>query len=323
MDTLSSNSSKSKSCSTIINVTPKQIQRTTVRSIHVTLTNFPEHSGNVLCEFSFANKTLTTEATRSRSRVSCPTPLTDSIPAIPSGEHNITAQLSVRPTNGSDFVSTSFVFFECSSFSSCTQCVSSDFPCDWCVVAHRCTHDTAENCHNDVLVQGVSREGPSFRKGPGFCPAIVGTRSGSREILVADNSKKAVRAKVHIIGQFIAGARFVCEFNIEGKKARVNGQLLADTIYCDVMEFNYTSKHSNINASFSILWDGGVKPLDNPDNIYVNIYRCHNLADTCGLCLTLDEKYGCGWCESSNSCEILEQCNKGLGTWIKKNVTCT
>lgn len=38
----------------------------------------------------------------------------------------------------------------------CTQCVSSDFPCDWCVTGHRCTHDTGENCRNDVLVTGVS-----------------------------------------------------------------------------------------------------------------------------------------------------------------------
>lgn len=57
---------------------------------------------------------------------------------------------------GPDFVETSFTFFDCNTYSSCTQCVSSAFPCDWCVDGHRCTHDTAENCRNDILVTGIS-----------------------------------------------------------------------------------------------------------------------------------------------------------------------
>lgn len=69
---------------------------------------------------------------------------------------HFTAKLSVRVTDGPDFVATNFTFFDCNTYSSCTQCVSSLFPCDWCVDGHRCTHDTAENCRNDILVTGVS-----------------------------------------------------------------------------------------------------------------------------------------------------------------------
>lgn len=69
---------------------------------------------------------------------------------------HFTARLSVRMTSGPDFVTTNFTFFDCNTYSSCTQCVSSTFPCDWCVDGHRCTHDTAENCRNDILVTGVS-----------------------------------------------------------------------------------------------------------------------------------------------------------------------
>lgn len=88
--------------------------------------------------------------------VNCTTPRTDLLPPIPSGQHHFTAKLSVRMTNGPDLVATDFTFFDCSTHTSCTQCVSSDFPCDWCVDGHRCTHDTAENCRNDILVTGVS-----------------------------------------------------------------------------------------------------------------------------------------------------------------------
>lgn len=67
--------------------------------------------------------------------------------------------------------------------------------------------------------------------------------------------------------QFIVQTRFVCQFNIEGRVTSVNAQLLGDTIYCDTMEFSYTSRAPNISASFAVIW-GGSKPLDNPDNVH-------------------------------------------------------
>ena len=76
----------------------------------------------------------------------------------------------------------------------------------------------------------------------------------------------------------------------------VNAQLLSDTIYCDEMEFTYTSRAPNITATFAVIW-GQSKPLDNPDNIHVLIYRCKEMATNCGMCLSLDEKYQCGWCQ--------------------------
>lgn len=312
---------KSGRCTTISSVTPNQLQRTTARTLDLAIDNLPTLPGQFLCAFTIADKTLTTEAVRKTNGVGCITPRTDFLPSIPPGQHHITAKLSVRSTNGPDFVATNFTFFDCNTYSSCTQCVSSAFPCDWCVDGHRCTHDTAENCRNDILITGVSRVGPSFRSGPAFCPTINGTNTGSREILVASSSKKVVNVKVHIVGQFIAQTRFVCQFNIEGRVTSVTAQLLGDVIYCDPMEFSYTSRAPNITASFAVIW-GGSKPLDNPDNVHVVIYRCRDMADNCGLCLALSEKYGCGWCQSSHRCEIFEQCDKGLGTWLNRNHTC-
>lgn len=84
-----------------------------------------------------------------------------------------------------------------------------------------------------------------------------------RLVLIPFNSQ----VKVHIIGQFIVQTRFVCQFNIEGRVTSVNAQLLGDTIYCDPMEFVYTSKSPNLTATFAVIW-GGSKPLDNPHNIH-------------------------------------------------------
>ncbi|KAH8272469.1 hypothetical protein KR044_006353, partial [Drosophila immigrans] len=314
---------KTGKCTTITSVVPHQLQRTTARTLELIIDHLPQLKENLICAFTTEDKALFTNATKKRNGVNCTTPRTDMLPQIEQGKHHFTAKLSVRTRNGPDLVSTDFTFFDCSTHSSCTRCVSSEFPCDWCVEAHRCTHDTAENCRNDILVTGISRIGPSYRSGPGFCPTINATGDGS-EVLVAAGTSKSIKVKVHIIGQFIVQTRFVCQFNIEGRVTSLNAQLLGDTIYCDSMEFQYTSRSPNLTATFAVIW-GGSKPLDNPHNIHVVIYRCRDMADSCGICLALDEKYNCGWCSSTNTCEVVEQCNKnneGKTDWLNRSEIC-
>ena len=248
--------------------------------------------------------------------------------------------------DGPDFVATNFTFYDCSSYSSCTNCVSSSFPCDWCVGGHRCTHDTGEHCRNEILVTGLKSVGPSIRSGPGFCPRINSTMNGSTEILVPAGTKKRISVRASHIPQASVSTRYVCQFNIEGRVRQVNAQLLSDTIYCEALNFNYVTNQTNITATFAVIWDGK-KPLDNPDNIHgefgtffvkyfhdfsfsnlahfsylVLIYRCSGLAPNCGFCLELDDKYNCGWCQGSQSCEVQEQCSNQNTQWLNRQQTC-
>ena len=93
------------------------------------------------------------------------------------------------------------------------------------------------------------------------------------------------------------------------------------------LEFSYYSyfltifRSPNISATFAVVW-GGSKPLDNPDNIHVLIYRCKEMADNCGKCLSLDEKFQCGWCQSSNKCEVKEKCGNDASSWLNRDQTC-
>jgi plexin A len=57
-------------------------------------------------------------------------------------------------------------------------------------------------------------------------------------------------------------------------------------------------------------------------SVTVVIYRCQDMADNCGMCLALAEKYGCGWCQVSDRCEVKEQCDQGAGVWLNRNQTC-
>lgn len=312
---------KTGKCTSITSVAPKELQRTTARTLELTIDNLPPLTGQFLCVFTIFDKVLTTNATRNNFGVNCTTPRTDLLPSIPLGQHHFTAKLSVKTSSNPDFVDTNFTFFDCNTYTTCTPCVSSSFPCDWCVDAHRCTHDTAENCRNDVIITGVNRGGPSYRSGPSFCPAINATTDGSGEILVAQGTKKVVRVRIHLIGTFLSQTRFLCQFNIEGRITTVQAELISDILYCEQMEFTYSQRGPNMTATFAVIW-GGSKPLDNPDNIHVLIYKCRDMADNCGMCLALDKKFGCGWCQSTNRCEISDQCGNGFGGWLNPNDTC-
>lgn len=311
---------KSGKCTTITSVTPPLIQRTTTRTLSLVIENLPSVEGQFLCGFTSQGRTEITTASRSLSGVACATPPTDSLPSLGANSHDLVTKLSVRMLNGPDFTATNFTFFDCSSYATCTECVSSPYPCDWCVSGHRCTHDTGENCRNDLLITGVKQKGQSLRSGPSHCPRI-NTTHGSSEILVSAGQPRRIQVQVHEIPPVISSTRFACQFNVEGRVRQVNAQLLADTVYCDPMEFTYTTAAPNITASFAIIWDNN-KPLDNPDGIHVLVYQCSAMADNCGFCLELPEKYSCGWCKDSNSCQIQDHCSQHRPSFLVSSDTC-
>lgn len=109
---------KSGKCTTITQVHPPRIQRTTARILSLNIGNLPNLEGNFYCAFTTNGKTLETNATKTTNGVQCATPHTDSLPSIAPGDHHFTAKLSVRMRNNPDFVATNFTFYDCSTYSS-------------------------------------------------------------------------------------------------------------------------------------------------------------------------------------------------------------
>jgi plexin A len=129
--------------------------------------NLPTIQGQYVCVFGVGNTVLETNATRSADGVTCATPRVDLLPEIPNNDQSMPARLSVRLLKGGpEFSAANVTFYDCAALTNCGSCVSSPYPCDWCVQGHRCTHDTGENCRNDYLVNGQNRSGPTF------CPRI-------------------------------------------------------------------------------------------------------------------------------------------------------
>ena len=54
----------------------------------------------------------------------------------------------------------------------------------------------------------------------------------------------------------------------------------------------------------------------------VIVYRCQGMADNCGFCLELPDKYSCGWCQ--DQCDVQEKCTErhSEALWLNKHQTC-
>uniref|UniRef100_A0A8D9FIT0 Plexin-A1 n=1 Tax=Cacopsylla melanoneura TaxID=428564 RepID=A0A8D9FIT0_9HEMI len=311
-----------------VSVIPNPIRLGEIDSIpffHVTLENYFEKNLKIpfksCCYFTIANETIWTDGTKQgkRSYLNCPKPigLKDLILKHSKEYQKINVELSVRRTNESGNIGNcrshdtellatiSIPVINCTAKTSCTECTS--FLCSWCVNEHRCLNPKNNNYN-----------GPNLSK-IDSCPMIIGNHLGSSEIVVEFNTSIAIAVKVNNIYPFMKQTdyNFKCKFYIEGDIKTVKTTLIDDVISCDSMEFSYSSNVSNINASFVVLW--GESELYNPNDVHVNIYNCQNFASNCGLCLILNEKYKCGWCQSSNSCETSDQCQSGNWTQTCSN----
>ncbi|XP_055342712.1 plexin-A2-like [Paramacrobiotus metropolitanus] len=308
---------KSQKCTRIVSVTPSQIQRTTSRTLALAIENLPSADGPLVCVFSAQGRSLETNATRSQDGVSCLTPRVDLLPEIPDGENAVSVRVAIRLQGaGTEFGADNVTFYDCASLDDCTSCVSSPYPCDWCVQNHRCTHNAGENCRSDYLVNGQNRSGYSSRSGPDFCPRI-GPAEGfvkDQYMLVPSDMLRKIMVKVENIQPF--QTRFTCVFNIDGRVERTEANYVGDTVSCSPLQFAYMATAPNATAQLDITW-ADRKPLDNPKNLHVLMYKCAIMSSNCGFCLDLPSEFECGWCEKS--CQVTNQCP---GVWLNKNSTC-
>ncbi|OQV23962.1 Plexin-A1 [Hypsibius exemplaris] len=313
---------KSQKCTRIASVTPSQIQRTTARTLALAIENLPSIQGNYACVFGFPGSApLETNATRSADGVTCATPRVELLPEIPGNDQSIPARLSVRMVNGGpEFSAANVTFYDCAALTDCGSCVSSPYPCDWCVQGHRCTHDTGENCRNDYLVNGQNRSGYSSRSGPSFCPRIRPATGFQNDqyTLVPSGMLRQVAVRVENIQPF--QSRFSCAFSVDGRLERAEANLVGDLVTCSPVQFGYQALAPNATAALYVTWSDD-KPLDNPGQLYVMIYKCAAMSSNCGFCLDLPPEFECGWCEKT--CQVRNQCQSNERvTWLDRSSTC-
>ncbi|VDK64486.1 unnamed protein product [Onchocerca ochengi] len=320
-------------CPAISRVEPDKVQRTSALYLDIELENLPNLGGQLTCVFDFGTllgslSTLAQPNGGLDNRIRCPTP--NSLPEIPSDAYSLVARLAVSNSiEGPPLAYTNFTFYDCSRFKMCSACVSSPFPCDWCIESNQCVAgSTTENrCRSQQLVNGIERSGPSSRKGPSHCPRIV---AAERDFFVASGKNRQISVVVENARKFMTD--FKCQFKIEHSMHERLAKKKDSTIICDDMKFDFYGRGSGNGtavANFSVIWSSeghhGGFALDNNQGIRIVMYKCESLASNCGLCLVLsDEKYDCGWCPAEKQCTREENCPiaSKMDYWLDRSQLC-
>lgn len=280
--------------------------------------NLPAVSGDLNCVFQISGRNLKPSGAvrKSDNNVECTTPPVTNLPPIKEGEHELVSILSIAVGNGPILAATNFTFFDCSTYSSCSECTGGPHPCDWCPESGICSHNSADDCPQQKLINGLTNAGQSVRRGPDLCPKIVPLTDDDVEILVPSGTQMQISVKMENYMEFYRA--FTCRWVIGGVVVEKPATIRGDQLDCEAFTFQYFDAQPKLEIPFSILWDRQ-RPLDNPKKIRVVVYKCQRLALNCGQCLQLNETFKCGWCQGRGECSTKDSCP---ADWLDSTQTC-
>ncbi|XP_065209617.1 plexin-A2-like [Planococcus citri] len=207
----------------------------------------------------------------------------------------------------------------CNSYKTCSECLISNYPCKWHVNNDRCTDETVWSS-NDIVIGATSDQIRSkirqytfhekFPRDQFYCPQFFPIYSSESEIHINADTEKETTIKIgYRIPTDSQNETLACKFHIEGNKniqyaASIASNFVSGysegTIECKNVKLTYADrKPKNVIIKSSILWNGS-KPLDNPLNTRVILYKCPYMGNQCKTCVSLQY---CKWDLQAKQCE--------------------
>ncbi|XP_038060883.1 plexin-A2-like [Patiria miniata] len=293
------------SCIEIQSVTPSSIPSDATALLSLNVSSLPVLNNSLphkyQCVFDYLGSTEVTSI--EGALIQCSTPA--NLPTLQGGDLMVTLSLRATETNKL-IVNTTFDFYNCSAFDSCTQCVA-DYLCNWCVFENRCMGN-ASSCNASGVIVGQQVQTDTERKGKDFCPRIEDTP----EILIPAGEPEFQNFTVNVARLPVkSGYMCVLRHNGWATEKTTPGIRLSDSrILCSGMEYGYSMDENEVTADLQIRWGDahGGYFLDNPSMLTVTLYKCGVKRSTCGQCLLADAKFSCGWCKPSQMCSITTAC---------------
>ncbi|KAG7224369.1 hypothetical protein INR49_004711 [Caranx melampygus] len=230
-----------------------------------------------------SNMSVTSPATQLTIRV-------QNVPALSGGVSCVFEDLSESTgETGHQFITTSFIYYNCSVLNSCTSCVSSVFPCHWCKYRHVCTNNLQDCSFQEGRVSNM--EG---------CPQILPTS----DILVPAGMVRPITLRARNLPQPQSGQKnYECVFNIQGKVQRI-----------PAVRFN----SSCIQCQNTSYWYEGDEAGDLPVDF--------SIRSSCGQCLKAPAAFECGWCTETRKCLLHQHCPSPELNWMhhgRHNLRCS
>uniref|UniRef100_A0A671QPN7 Plexin A3 n=1 Tax=Sinocyclocheilus anshuiensis TaxID=1608454 RepID=A0A671QPN7_9TELE len=285
-----------------ITVTPDNMS---VTSASTQVANVPNLSAGVTCVFE--ELTESPGEVLANGQILCMSPSLRDVPSVTQGygdKRVVKLSLKSKET-GLKFITTNFIFYNCSVLQSCSSCVSSPFPCNWCKYRHICTNNVAECSFQEGRVS--SAEG---------CPQIL----PSSDILVPAGIIRPITLRARNLPQPQSGQKnYECVFKIQGKVQRIPAvRFNSSCIQCQNTSYWYEGNEmGDLPVDFSIVWDGDF-PIDKPSSMRVQLSIEYGYILTLCVCV--------GWCLADKKCLLKQHCPSPEHNWMhqgRRNVRCS
>ncbi|KAL3853455.1 hypothetical protein ACJMK2_016991 [Sinanodonta woodiana] len=294
-----------QTCVAITDVSPRTVSVSHIADLYLTIYSLPEGS-DYTCVFQELG--MVSRASRWSYGVHCRTPDLSRLSFSILGSQAMTVALNSSET-GKIFIAQNFTYFNCSSFTSCSQCTDNSWSCGWCIYDNKCVHESS-SCYQDIVLSRSRTSAESGMRGPLHCPGIDHEATGT--IYVPEGVEKAVTIQGHNLPR--PGAHgYRCIVQVGLAKYESNGTLSHGDIICFLKKMMIPSSHTEgkYEAKISMFWGNSFKLEDNND-LRVTIYKCEVLAQgECGLCHSINytnPELDCVWCDED--CKYETFCHK-------------
>nr|XP_054772214.1 plexin-A2-like [Lytechinus pictus] len=291
----------------------------TEQEITITVQQLPTLKDNEQYQCAFDSYLV--NAVTTSDTVVCKTPPVDELPTIPEEDDHKNLTLFIFSTETTVyFISTDFILFDCTHHKSCSSCVSSAWPCDWCVYDNMCTHESSSCQDGETVVIGENNPTGSGDKGQSYCPQLVGT---SETFFIPVN----IPSSFSLVAKNIPTDRtkiqsFDCILLIDGDEARVETTIVNESyVLCGAKEYMYDDDILQNNVSVSVQWNDQ-HYIDDPNDAYVTLYKCSANDGSCSRCLSPEATpsfLNCGWCW--NDCNVIESDVCQSNRFVNQNET--
>ncbi|XP_065900625.1 plexin-B-like isoform X3 [Dysidea avara] len=210
-----------------------------------------------------------------------------------------------------------FSFFNCSTHTSCSSCLSSDNLCGWCLYDKKCT-SSSDQCR--VVTDWINTRDNTNAS----CPLILNTTIGYQQPVGVSRN---LSIKTENLPPPNSDYTYQCVIQYDGSQSVLQAEYTGpDGLVCVPVASDFSGVDYVSNGSVIIRWTGPDVLYDletEIDHLNVILYDCSALAGGCSSCLSVSNTLmlDCGWCNSLTSCVIMESCSDG-STFTTISSTC-
>ncbi|XP_051525586.1 plexin-B1-like [Myxocyprinus asiaticus] len=304
---------RERQCVSIENLEPAIQSREQQTRVSFTVVQLPVLSKDESLSCTFGSLAAEPVVVR-ENRITCQSPAPEELPTSPPGNDHVSVRMELKFGNVT-ISHTNITFYDCKAVgrlnatSPCMACVSSMWPCHWCVKDELCTHD--KSCPRQHAIYN-SRE-QSTPRGPDSCPCVWALQS-SPLVPVGFDTEVTLQGKNLDI--FEDEEDYACVLVIEGRELRLRATLDrsketgAHVFKCTAHQFQYSEKQFEYSAPVYLQW--GTQRIDSAPHLRLQLYNCSVGQSDCSQCRAVAADYGCVWCgDETPSCLYNQSCTSG------------